>query len=83
MPDNDMTCKALKTQVAQLEKGGYSPEKFILHLFDAISNAENADSDEAHFFPNPGETKVYQLGKALIEVIGKNDFQAFLTSIKP
>lgn len=82
IPDSDMTCKALKTEVAQLEKGGYSPEKFISHLFDAISNAENADSDKAYFLPNPGETKIYQLGKALIEVIGKNDFEAFLANMK-
>ena len=81
IPDADMTCKTLKKEVAQLEKGGYSPEKFIPHLFDAISNAENADSDKAHFLPNPGETKVYQLGKALIEVIGKNDFEAFLKNL--
>jgi len=47
-------------------------------LHDAISNAENADVNKAHFLPNRGETKIYQLGKALIEIIGKNDFEAFL-----
>jgi len=81
IPNTDMTCKALKTEVAQLEKGGYSPAKFIPNLFDAIFNAENVDSDKAHFLPNSGETKIYQLGKALIEVIGKKDFEAFLKKL--
>jgi len=71
-------CKTLKTEIGKLEKGGYSPEKFIPHLPDAIINAEKKDSNKAHFLPNQGETKVYQLGKALIKVIGKNDFEAFL-----
>lgn len=75
---NTVKCKTLKTEIAVFEKGGSQLEKFIPNLPDAIINAENADTNKAHFLPNRGETKVYQLGKVLIEVIGKNDFEAFL-----
>lgn len=75
---NILSCKTLKTAVAELEKGGYHPYKFISALPKAILNAEKADTNGTYFLSNPGETKIYQLGKALIQVIGKNDFETFL-----
>lgn len=74
----EITSKTSKTEVAKLEKGGYHPQKFIPYLFDAISNARNNDTNINHFMPNNCETKMYQLGEALIEVIGKNNFENFL-----
>lgn len=71
-------CKALKTDLVKLEKGGYNQYKFIPNLFEAIENAKNKDFDENYFMPNNGETKVYQLGEALIEKIGRDDFEEFL-----
>ena len=73
-----LTCNKLKTEVAKLEKGGYHPNKFIPFFFDAIINAKNNDTNINHFMPNNCETKMYQLGEALIQVIGKNDFEKFL-----
>ncbi len=70
--------KALKNAISKLEKGGYNPYTFIPDLPKAIHNAKKANIDKKHFMPNTGETKVYQLGEALIEVIGKNDFETFL-----
>jgi len=78
LPEAGLSCKPLKKAVSELEKGGYHPYKFISALLKAIINAEKADTDKTHFLPKPGETKVYQLGKALIQVIGKNDFETFL-----
>lgn len=79
IPNADtVKCKNLKTEIARFEKGGYHPYKFIPNLLDAIANAEKTDSQTNYFLPKKGETKVYQLGAALIEAIGLNDFQRFL-----
>ena len=79
IPNADkINCKTLKTEVSKLEKGGYHPDKFIPYLFDAISNSKNNDTNINHFMPNNCETKVYQLGEALVEVIGKKKIQNFL-----
>lgn len=60
------------------KKGGYHQNKFIPNLLVGIENAKNADSNKNYFLPDKGTTKVYQLGEALIEVIGMNDFKKFL-----
>ena len=73
----------MKTYVSGLEKGGYSPEKFIPYLLEAISNAENADTNKSHFLPSRGVTKIYELGDALIQVIGKSDFEKFIKNNIP
>ncbi len=77
---NKITCKGLKTEVSKFEKGGYSPTKFMPYLLDAISNAKKADLNKDHFLPPKGVTKIYELGEALIQIIGKNDFEKFLSS---
>ena len=69
-----VTCKTLKLEVSTFEKGGYAPQKFIPYLLDAILNSENIDTSPAHFLPEKGVSKVYQLGKALIQIIGKKRF---------
>ncbi len=79
LPEN-IGSKALKTVVSEFEEGGYAPHKFIVDLPIAILNSKKVDSDKKHFMPKPGETKVYQLGEALLEVIGKNDFETFLST---
>ena len=78
---NKITCKGLKTEVSKFEKGGYRPNKFMPYLLDAISNAEKADLNKKHFLPAKGVTKIYELGQALIEIIGKNDFEKFLSTL--
>ena len=47
----------------------------------AIINAKVKDSQpgEQHYFPALKETKVYELGEALMERIGKNRWQDFIS----
>ena len=77
------SCNDFKTEISTLEKGGYHPIKFLRYFADAIVNAKAGDSDINHFIPKIKETKVYQLGEAIIEVIGKNDFEKFINSTLP
>lgn len=72
-----------KTEIATLEKGGYHPYLFVPQLPVAIENAKAVDSDPKHFMPGFKETKVYQLGEAIMQVIGKNDFDKFIESTLP
>jgi hypothetical protein len=77
------TCNDFKGEIASHEKGGYNPLVFLSHLSTAIDNAKAADSDVNHFIPKPKESKVYQLGNAILTVIGKNDFDEFIQKILP
>jgi len=77
------SCGDFKNEISGFEKGGYHPHKFIPHLHQAIAHAKDADSDKVHFLPKPKETKVYELGAALIEVIGKSAFEDFIDNKLP
>lgn len=77
------TCSDFKNEVSTLEKGGYHPLKFIPLLPNAIANSKAADSDTNYFLPKPKESKVYQLGEAIFQVIGKNRFDDFISSTLP
>lgn len=72
-----------KTEIATLEKGGYHPYAFIPQLTEAIKNAKVVDTNPHHFMPGFKETKVYQLGEAIMLVIGKNDFNKFIANTLP
>lgn len=78
-----ITSADFKTEISTLEKGGYHAYKFLPFIADAIENARNADSDKNHFIPKVKETKVYQLGEAILSVIGKNDFDKFIKTVLP
>ncbi|WP_057936324.1 RloB family protein [Algoriphagus resistens] len=78
-----MSCNDFKNEISKLEKGGYHPFKFISSLSDAIKNAKAADSDIKHFIPNEKETKIYQLGESILKVVGKNEFNEFLSKTLP
>lgn len=78
-----ITCQHLKSEIANFEKGGYHPYKFISNLQEAINNAKTADSSPNHYMPNFKETKVYELAEALLQEIGKNDFDAFIKTKLP
>ena len=80
------TCADFKREISGFEKGGYHPVKFISNLPPAIKSAKNADSNKGHFLPGAKETKVYMLGEALLDVVGKNAFADYIESrllIKP
>ena len=44
-------------------------------VLDAIENARNADSNPDGYMPELLQTKVYQLGRALYERMGKVRFE--------
>lgn len=77
------TANDFKKEISELEKGGYHPYKFIPNLPDAIKNAKAADTDRNHYLPKFKQTKVYQLGEALMLEIGNNDFDRFVKVTLP
>jgi hypothetical protein len=77
------SCRDFKHEISTFEQGGYHPLKFITDLETAIVNAKSSDNNIGHYFPEFKETKVYLLGEALLEVIGRKDFEDFLKSRLP
>ena len=50
-------------------------------VLDAIENARNADSNPDGYMPELLQTKVYQLGRALYDRMGKVRFEKFVASL--
>ena len=50
-------------------------------MLDAIENAQQADSNPDGYMPKLLQTKVYQLGRALYERMGKVRFEKFVASL--
>jgi hypothetical protein len=50
-------------------------------MLNAIENAHNADSNPDGYMPELLQTKVYQLGRALYERMGKVRFEKFVASL--
>ena len=63
------------------EKATYYYVKYLPLMPDAIRNARNADSNPAGYMPGMLETKVYRLGQALYDRIGKRRFNEFVDSL--
>jgi hypothetical protein len=78
-----VSCSNFKNEISSLVKGGYHPLKFISDLPLAIANAKAYDNDKKHFLPNFKVSKVYQLGEAIIQVIGKKGFDDFINRTLP
>lgn len=75
------TAKDAKQALNKIEKGGYYYIKYLPLMFDAIENARNADSNPDGYMPELLQTKVYLLGCALYERIGKVRFEKFIASL--
>lgn len=73
-----ISCADFKNEISTFDKGGYHPLTYIPFLPEAIANSKAADNDGAHFFPNFKVTKVYQLGEAILQVIGQKGFEDFV-----
>lgn len=58
--------------------GGYYYIKYLPLMLDAIENASHADSKSEGWMPRLLETKVYHLGRALYERMGKVRFEKFV-----
>ncbi len=84
----DIDCSkshSVKVALSKLTPGGFSATEYVKLMAQAIINAKAKDSQpgEQHYFPALKETKVYELGEALMERIGKNRWQEFINkSIK-
>jgi len=55
--------------------------KYLPLMPEAIKNAKNADTNPDGYMPEFLETKVYKLGQALYDRIGKRSFEAFVASL--
>lgn len=75
------TANDAKQALDKIEKGGYYYIKYLPLMLDAIENARNADSNPDGYMPELLQTKVYQLGRALYERMGKVRFEKFVASL--
>lgn len=75
------TAKDAKQALDKIEKGGYYYIKYLPLMLEAIRNARNADSMSDSYMPKLLETKVYKLGLALYERMGKVRFEKFIRSL--
>ena len=75
------TANDAKQALGKIEKGGYYYIKYLPLMLDAIENARNADSNPDGYMPELLQTKVYQLGRALYERMGKVRFEKFVASL--
>lgn len=70
-----------KSALHAIEKGGYYFIKYLPLLPTAIVNASNADHSADKYMPELLCTKVYLLGKALLERMETVRFQKFVDSL--
>ena len=75
------TAKDAKQALDRIEKGGYYYIKYLPLMLDAIENAQQADSNPDGYMPELLQTKVYQLGRALYDRMGKVRFEKFVASL--
>lgn len=75
------TAKDAKQALDKVEKGGYYYIKYLPLMLDAIKNAQQADTTSDGYMPELLQTKVYQLGRALYERMGKVRFEKFIASL--
>jgi hypothetical protein len=76
-------CKDFKNEIADFEKGGYHPYKFLPDLQTAIQNAKAVDTTPLHFMPADKSTKVYQLGEAILRQVPLRDWENFIQNEIP
>ena len=78
---NITTAQDAKRALDSIEKGGYYYIKYLPLMLNAIENASRADVNPDGYMPELLQTKVYQLGKALYNRMGKVRFEKFLASL--
>ena len=64
------------------EKAKYYYVKYLPLMPEAIKNAKAADTNPEGYMPELLKTKVYQLGQALYDRIGKRRFEEFVASLR-
>lgn len=78
---NITTAQDAKQALDGIEKGGYYYIKYLPLMLKAIENASHADINPDGYMPELLQTKVYQLGKALYNRMGKVRFDKFVASL--
>jgi len=78
-----ISCSDFKKEISSFEKGGYHPLKFIPDFQKAIANAKANDSNLNHFMPKVKETKVYQLGEAILAQAKNPDIIEYINVTVP
>lgn len=78
---NITTAQDAKRALDGIEKGGYYYIKYLPLMLKAIENASHADTTPDGYMPELLQTKVYQLGKALYDRMGKVRFDKFVASL--
>jgi hypothetical protein len=78
-----ISCNDFKKEISSFEKGGYHPLKFIPNFQYAIDNAKANDSDVNHYMPKNKETKIYQLGEAILAEVPNSDIIEFINVTIP
>jgi len=78
---NITTAQDAKRALDGIEKGGYYYIKYLPLMLKAIENASHADTNPDGYMPELLQTKVYQLGKALYNRMGKVRFDKFVASL--
>ena len=78
---NIATAQDAKRALDGIEKGGYYYIKYLPLMLHAIENASKADTNPVGYMPEHLQTKVYQLGKAMYERMGKVRFEKFVASL--
>ena len=78
---NITTAQDAKRELDNIEKGGYYYIKYLPLMLKAIENASHADTNPNGYMPELLQTKVYQLGKALYNRMGKVRFDKFVASL--
>lgn len=78
---NITTAQDAKRALDGIEKGGYYYIKYLPLMMKAIENASHADTNPDGYMPELLQTKVYQLGKALYDRMGKVRFDKFVASL--
>lgn len=82
---SDIDCSKshnVKVALSKLTPGGFCAKEYVRLMDIAIGNAKAKDSQigENHYFPRLKETKVYELGEALMNRIGKNKWLDFINN---
>ena len=78
---NITTAQDAKRALDGIEKGGYYYIKYLPLMMKAKENASHADTNPDGYMPELLQTKVYQLGEALYDRIGKVRFDKFVASL--
>ena len=78
---NTTTSQDCKTSLDSQSSRGYDPERYIVLIKDAMKNAKVADNSSG-WYPQPNNTKMYELVEALMKFVSIKEFDDFVTRMQ-